>query len=29
MIWVPIAALTILVVGLTLIVLEVARNNRR
>jgi hypothetical protein len=28
MIWVPIAALTILVVGLTLIVLEVARNNR-
>lgn len=29
MIWAPIAAVTILVVGLLLIVLEVARNNRR
>jgi hypothetical protein len=29
MIWAPIAAVTILIVGLGLIVLEVARNNRR
>lgn len=28
MIWAPIVAVTILVVGLTLIVIEVARNNR-
>jgi hypothetical protein len=29
MIWAPIAAVTILVVGMLLVVLEVARNNRR
>ena len=29
MIWARIAAVTILIVGLGLIVLEVARNNRR
>ena len=29
MIWAPIIAVTILVVGLLLIVLEVERNNRR